>query len=281
MPILSARDQAFFKENGYVVVHDVVPRENLDAVIDAIWEFLGMDRNNPDDWYRDPLRPNGMVELYQHQAMWDNRQHPRVYQAFTEILGAEKLWVSMDRVSMKPPQRPNHAEYDHKGFVHWDVDTSHPPKNLRVQGVLYLADTAENQGGFQCVPELYRDFDEWVKTQPPDRNPSVPDLKGYKVTPIPGKAGDLVIWNVMLAHGNGHNVSGRPRLAQYISMFPARDGDDANRQERIKLWRDRLNPPGKAFPGDPRRVEQLHGKTAELTPLGRKLLGLDGWEAVA
>ena len=32
------------------------------------------------------------------------------------------------------------------------------------------------------------------------------------------------------------------------------------------------------FPGDPRRIEEQYGKTAELTPLGRKLLGLDRWE---
>jgi hypothetical protein len=44
------------------------------------------------------------------------------------------------------------------------------------------------------------------------------------------------------------------------------------------MWRDRLPPKGSAFPGDPRRKEELHGKTAELTPLGRKLLGLDRWD---
>ena len=32
------------------------------------------------------------------------------------------------------------------------------------------------------------------------------------------------------------------------------------------------------FPGDPRRIEEDHGTTAELTPLGRKLLGLDLWD---
>ena len=41
-----------------------------------------------------------MVEIYQHQALWDNRQYPRVHQAFSEIWETEKLWVSFDRASV-------------------------------------------------------------------------------------------------------------------------------------------------------------------------------------
>ena len=69
MPILTPQDKAFFDDNGYVVIHTVVPQENLQGVVDAIFDFLGMDANNSEDWYREPHRPNGMVEIYQHQAL--------------------------------------------------------------------------------------------------------------------------------------------------------------------------------------------------------------------
>ena len=59
-------------------------------MIDAIWEFLGMDPDDPDDWYREPHRRGGMVELYHHQALWDNRQYPRVHQAFADIWGPKR-----------------------------------------------------------------------------------------------------------------------------------------------------------------------------------------------
>ena len=49
---------------------------------------------------------------------------------------------------------------------------------LRPEGVLALTDTATDQGGFQCVPGMHRGLEEWIKTQPPDRNPRVPDLSG-------------------------------------------------------------------------------------------------------
>ncbi len=277
MPTLSPVDHAFFAENGYVIVPHAVPPENLDAMIAAIWEFLGMDPSNSEDWYRPPLRPGGMIEIYQHQALWDNRQSPRVHQAFAEIFGTERLWVTIDRANMKPPRHPDHPEYDHKGFIHWDADTSRLPVPFGVQGVLYLTDTTADQGGFQCVPGMHLGLEEWVKTLPPDRDPRRPDLTGRTVVPVPGKAGDLLIWDRLLPHGNGHNVSDRPRLAQFISMHPARAEDEERRQERIRQWREHCPPGNKTFPGDPRRIEEEQGKAAELTPLGRKLLGLDPW----
>ena len=48
-------------------------------------------------------------------------------------------------------------------------------------------------------------------------------------------------------------------------MFPADEDNDQARAERIERWEKRLPPPYKrAFPGDPRRVEELHGKSAKL-----------------
>ena len=106
MTVFTPEDHAFFRDNGYVVAREVVPPENLRATVAMIWDFLGMDPANPEDWYRPPLSPGGMLEVYQHQVLWDNRQAPRVHQAFSEIFGTERLWSSFDRVNMKPPRHP-------------------------------------------------------------------------------------------------------------------------------------------------------------------------------
>lgn len=279
MPILLPEDHAFFQRNGYLVVRNLIPKESCVAVIDALWAFLGMSPDDPEDWYRPPLKPGGMVEIYQHQAMWNCRRHPRLHQVFAELFGSEKLWVSIDRANFKPPLHPDHPDYDHKGFIHWDTDSTKPQTSLHVQGVLYLSDTAANQGGFQCVPELYRTFDTWVRTQPANRNPFVPDLTGFDVEPIAGQAGDFVIWNVMLPHGNGRNLADKPRFAQFISMYPAPEEGEAEerRAERVRCWKEHAPPGNKTFPGDARRIEEETFPTAELTPLGRKLLGVDTW----
>jgi len=282
MHVLTQEDLAFWHENGYVIVRRAVPQANVDAVIDIIWEFMEMDRDNPETWYRSTddgsgrpkLKESGMAELYQHQALWNNRQHPRVYGAFVDIWETEKLWVSIDRVNLNPPAR---ADWDFRGFVHWDIDTSLRPLPNRVQGVLSLVDVSAEAGGLQVVPGFHRQFEDWVKTQPPDRDPRQPDMSGLELTSVEMNAGDLVIWHSLLPHGTGRNNSQRPRLAQYITMFPAMEEDHAMRQERIGLWKERKSPDRKFFPGDPRRWEIEHGQTAELTPLGEKLLGVKSW----
>ncbi len=287
MPVLNKEDWDFWNENGYVVVHDAVPKGNLDAMVDALWEFLEMERDNPEDWYRykpytredkcSPISAAGMVEIYQHQALWDNRQYPKVHQAFSEIWDTDQLWVSLDRANMKPPGRADKPDWQNKGMIHWDTDTSEEKVPFGVQGVLYLTDTAENQGGFQCVPGFHNRFQEWVKTQPKDRNPRHPDMTGIEVKSISGKAGDLVIWHRLLAHGNGHNRSDKPRMAQYISMSPApgRGTREEDRQERIQAWQECRPTPH--WPGDPRDWEHRHQEPAVLTNLGKKLLGLELW----
>ena len=45
----------------------------------------------------------------------------------------------------------------------------------------------------------------------------------------------------------------------------------------VNSWKHRIAPEGYAFPGDPRNWEQTKYSTAELTPLGEKLLGLNSW----
>ncbi len=60
-------------------------------------------------------------------------------------------------------------------------------------------------------------------------------------------------------------------------MMPAEEENEALRQWRISSWQERRAPEGYAFPGDPRGWEKSKYQTASLSPLGKKLLGLDPW----
>ncbi|WP_305815336.1 phytanoyl-CoA dioxygenase family protein [Photobacterium leiognathi] len=187
------------------------------------------------------LNNSGMVECYNNQVLWDNRQNPEVYNAFVDIWDQENLWVTIDRANLNPP---NKSGREFSGFVHWDADSSLDPLPVNVQGVLALSDTDEETGGFQCVPELYRQLEEWRKTQPADRDPYVPDLIGFEVEFISMKAGDLLIFNSLLPHGIRPNQSDKVRMAQYISMVPAEEDNQPIRDWRVRSWQDRLPPEG-------------------------------------
>ncbi len=283
--VLSEDDWAFWRHNGYIVIKGAVPREQALATAAFLWEFEEKDFDDPATWYTAPraemqmkeLVGTGMVEVYNHQHLWNNRQHPRVYEAFTDIWGTDRLWVTIDRANLNFPIRPG---FEYKGFIHWDYDPETKPQN--VQGVLALSDqTDERMGGFQCIPWLFRNYDSWKQTQPEGRDPFQPDITGLedKIVKVGMEVGDLLIFNSLLPHGiRPNNSKDKVRIAQYISMMPAEEDNEPLRQWRVRSWKERIAPEGYAFPGDPRRWEQVKYGQAELTELGEKLLGLKGWD---
>jgi Phytanoyl-CoA dioxygenase (PhyH) len=283
--VLSPADWTHWTTFGYVVVPAAVPEVNIRRLVDLLWEFCEMSPTDPRTWSRRQLRDHqmqelnnsGMVEIYNHQSLWDNRQEPRVYDAFVDIWDRTDLWVAIDRANLNTPNREGRA---FTGFVHWDADTSLHPLPIGVQGVLSLVDTDSETGGFQCVPELFRTLEAWIRAQPTDRHPLHPDLTGFEIVPVPMKAGDLLIFNSLLAHGIRPNLSNdRVRMAQYISMYPAEEANIAEHEARVRSWREREAPKRAAFPGDPRDWERTRYPTAVLTPLGERLLGARSWHA--
>lgn len=282
--VLTYDQWSFWKENGYVVIKNAVERKQAIETVKFLWEFEEKDPKNPETWYAPPratmemkeLAGTGMVEVYNNQHLWNNRQKTRVYDAFVDIWGTEKLWVTIDRANLNFPIRDG---YEYKGFIHWDYDPETKPQN--VQGVLALSDqTDKNMGGFQCIPWLYRNYDKWKLTQPEDRNRFQPDIKDLenKLVKVAMEAGDLLIFNSTEPHGIRPNHSdGKVRIAQYISMMPAEEENQALKDWRVSSWKDRIAPEGYAFPGDPRKREQTHYETANLSPLGERLLGLKKW----
>ncbi|MEO0341580.1 MAG: phytanoyl-CoA dioxygenase, partial [Bacteroidota bacterium] len=133
--VLTMEQWAFWLENGYIVIKNAVPREQALATAKFLWGFEEKDANNPDTWYTAPraemkmkeLAGTGMVEVYKNQHLWNNRQMPKVYDAFVDIWGTEKLWVTIDRANLNFPIRPGH---EYKAFIHWDYDPETKPQNV-------------------------------------------------------------------------------------------------------------------------------------------------------
>jgi len=282
--VLTIDQWNFWIENGYIVIKNAVSREQAMKTVEFIWEFDDKDPNDPSTWYTEAraememkeLAGTGMVEVYNNQFLWNNRQTKRVYDSFVDIWGTEKLWTTIDRANLNFPIRPG---FEYKGFIHWDYDPDTKPQN--VQGVLALADQTDHEmGGFQCIPWLYKNYDTWRLSQPEERNKFQPDISGLKdkIVKVSLEAGDLLIFNSTQPHGiRPNNSKDKVRIAQYISMMPAQEDDTDLVNWRINSWKNRIAPEGFAFPGDPRNWEQEKYETAKLSKLGEKILGLEKW----
>ncbi len=214
-PVLSAEDLRFWEEHGYVIVHDAVPEASRVAAMQAILAHRGARLDAPDSWYG--AHRGIMVQLFQHPAFEANRRAPRVHKAFAQLWGTADLWVSTDRGGFNAPERPGHLFQGPD--LHWDVSLARPVR-FATQGILYLTDTVPEQGAFTCVPGFHRRIDAWLESLPAGTNPRQRDLHAHGSRPIPGRAGDLVIWHDALPHGSRPNRSEVPRIVQYIAMYP-------------------------------------------------------------
>ncbi|WP_062262547.1 phytanoyl-CoA dioxygenase family protein [Endozoicomonas arenosclerae] len=271
MLTLSKEDRRQLKENGYLVIPDAVPLTLCNDAASLIEQFLNVDPGNSKSWYDKDLGYNGIVPVHQHQSVWNIRQHPNIHSLFSQLLGTEKLWVRLDRLSFKPPSL--NPEIDRpKRHIHLDFPVEQLT-SLRLQGILYLTDTQKDQGAFCCVPSLYKNEKVlknrkslWFDNEELSQNP---------IESIEGKAGTLIIWDSGLPHSGGLNTSDLPRMALYVSMFPA--GAEETSEERIRLWQENRAP--EKWRGLPYQQDPEPGKPANLSDLGKKLLGLEDYSA--
>ena len=275
---------AALDHQGYVIVRHAVPAANVERLVDLLWGFDEKDPDDPSTWYapqrRDhkmkELNNTGMLEIYNHQYLWDNRQEQRVYDAFVDIWDREDLWVTIDRANLNPPKK---VKGNPNGFIHWDVDTSHQAAADRRAGRAQPQEAGRRRRRLPMRSRAVQQFRRLGEDPASRPRPDAPRHdQASAIVNVEMEAGDLLIFNRLLAHGVRPNHSdGRVRMAQYISMYPAEQDNEAERQERIRLWRELDHPQRDAFPGDPRDWEKKHAETAKLTPLGERLLGLKPW----
>jgi hypothetical protein len=214
-PVLIAADLRFWDENGYVIVPAVITPDEARALADVVWKTVGADPGDPATW---GLTDHGiMVQLFQHPALTPGRTSPRLLKAFAQIWGTADLWTSLDRVSFNPPVRPG-VEFPGPR-LHWDISLV-PPVPLQVQGMIYLTDTSAEQGAFEVVPGFHKRIDAWLAGLGEGVDPRRVDLSA-EARRIAANAGDLIIWHSALAHGASPNTGDQPRLAQYVTQFPA------------------------------------------------------------
>ncbi len=216
--VLTPEDIAFWEEHGYVVIKNAVAEEDCAASREAIWHYLQMDAQDPVSWYKKDHPAQGiMVPLYRHPAIDKNRNSATIRRAFEQLWQRTDLIVTTDKCGFNPPETDS---YRYMGIgLHWDVSLA-TPIPFGTQGILYLTDTAANQGALALVPGFHHHLENWLHTLPPNTNPRKIDFSGFLPIPVAAGAGDFIIWNHKLPHSSSPNRAGLPRLVQYINWYP-------------------------------------------------------------
>ncbi|WP_367867931.1 phytanoyl-CoA dioxygenase family protein [Pedobacter sp. WC2423] len=216
--VLSDEQLKSWDQNGYLILKNAVSKKECDETIEVICQSIKVKREEPGTWYQHHASRQGiMVQLFQHPVIQKNRESAIIRQAYEQLWNRTDLWCTADRVGFNPPET---AEWRFPGpHLHWDVSLSLPVP-FGLQGILYLADTASNQGALTVVPGFQNRIENWMSELPAGANPRQQDLHALGSFPIAADAGDFIIWHHALPHGSSPNTSQKPRFVQYINYEP-------------------------------------------------------------
>ncbi len=213
-PVLDANDLLHWDEHGFVILRGAINPALAEDTAALVWRIVGATPTDPDSWYA--KSHNGiMVQHFQSAQQDAIRRSPRIHKAFAQLWGSADLWMNTDRLGFNPPTR---NDWKFAGQpLHWD-DSLVRPIPFGTQGILYLTNTAPEQGALRLIPGFHHKLDAWLDSLG-DGDPRQVDLTA-QAAPIAANAGDLIIWRADLPHGATVNHGRAPRLVQYMAMYP-------------------------------------------------------------
>ncbi|UWY27974.1 hypothetical protein N4T20_19910 [Flavobacterium sp. TR2] len=103
--VLSEEDLEFWNLNGYIVVKNAISAEDCENTQKAIWEYLKMDPNEKESWYKRHEDQKGlMLNFSDHETLNRNRFSPRIKKTYEQLYNTTKIYKTIDKVSFNPPE---------------------------------------------------------------------------------------------------------------------------------------------------------------------------------
>eukprot|EP01124_Arcella_intermedia_P032330 TRINITY_DN7517_c0_g1_i1.p1 TRINITY_DN7517_c0_g1~~TRINITY_DN7517_c0_g1_i1.p1 ORF type:complete len:397 (+),score=95.28 TRINITY_DN7517_c0_g1_i1:40-1230(+) len=299
--------QEMLSKYGFVVVQ-LLDAEQCDRTVGEFWEdanrrskdkkgdtYIPIEKDKPWTW-ETPNWPSPKKKFLLDTpaftpSAFANRTDPKLHEVFCHLLGRKDLLCSIDNwgffratkgLEFLEPSGElalrDREEWRYSLQLHWDVNPWFLDIVLKkgvpepFQGLVALVDCPEEVGGFLAVPGSHLYMYDWISER------LAPNLAKTSIRPppddpmqryaqkVPLRKGEMVIWYARTLHSNFANYSDKMRIVQYIRCLPAT-------KECIEL--DRYNPI---------RVRRHNSEDKFtdwslpfLTPLGRKMTGLEDW----
>jgi hypothetical protein len=221
MPAFTPQEKAFFRKNGYVVKHGVVARDLCERAVDAVWEHIEADRNDPATWVN--AGPTGNLPCSDHPAIVDTVARTSVFELAEEIVGKGRLTpprgsgplCKMIYPTGHEDWRPPGAHLD--GYIHEGVADT-----FTIGVTLNIADIVPRGGGFTCytgshekVAEHFRSHSlltvwDINRAKVPSLAPPWEKFDRYEHA---APAGSCVFWHHYMLHNASMNCSRNIRMA--------------------------------------------------------------------
>ncbi|MEO8628372.1 MAG: phytanoyl-CoA dioxygenase family protein [Betaproteobacteria bacterium] len=215
--MISDRDVAFYKDNGYVVVENLVEPDVVLEMKRVIAELVEKARGvtSHTDVYdleptHSPESPRVRRIKQPHlvaPVFWEFGKSPKMLSVLTKLLGPN-VRLHGTKLNTKDPKYGSPVEW-HQDWAFYP----HTNDDLLAVGVM-LDDLELENGPLMLLPGTHKGP---IHSHHADgrfcgaMDPSVSKLPYEKAVTITGKAGSASFHHVRLVHGSGQNTSNKPR----------------------------------------------------------------------
>lgn len=292
--VLSNQEVADFNEFGYLRIPGLLSREEAEWYRQLILAMVPRDLTIPFPWrsiagrikpYHEGYRDQETRYGYEDDGIWDTPElipllcQEGLYEVAKELIGARELRAQDGTIgitlrnddagfSVGALPRPDFSHVTLSQPVH--IDPSVPehvdnftflPTELQVGGLFYLTDVEPGGGGITVVPGGHRLVQEEAQAASSGGRHLYHNWKDITGFPAPvevtGEAGDFIMTHYLLPHAASYNRRERARVGYFIRY-------------------SRLDHP--FYPPPAPGPSRYNGRQlTAMTPLARKLLGVEPW----
>lgn len=260
-----------FHRDGYLLLKGVISKEEAERCRQYVMDMMDPDLTLPMPWMSrfgriKPLQPD-FSETFADPALIPLFQNERLYRAASQLLESERLRVFDGSLAITI--RHDVGETPYSQPLHLDVRVPIEVSQFRLDlpemelaGCFYLTDVRPTGGGICVVPGGHRLVMEAARAHPTGRllHDFWRDIKGFpEPVEIVAEAGDFVLTHFLMPHNASHNRLPEARVAQFLRWV---------RDDHVYGQADEV--PSGHYDAD---------QTAAMSPLGRRLFGVEPWDA--
>ena len=271
--VLSAQDIDTFWQEGYLVVRSVLDAAQAEHYAQLLTALVPRDLSIPSHWkavagrYKPFVRPGEQcfdgpefIPLYQNETL---------YEVMAQLLDHRELRVRDGSIGITlrndAPRSGDLSQDLHlDAAVPEDVDQFlFTREEVEIGGCYYFTDVEAGGGAIHVVPGGHRLVEAEARSHPHGRqlHDKWRELPPLQTMEVPAQAGDFVLMHHLMPHAASHNRRSRARLAQFFRY---------GRNDQPYEFGDR--------PADPATANRFGAdQLAVMTPLGRRLLGVEPW----
>lgn len=258
------------KEHGWAIVDDVLTREECEAYVEGVWDWLeglgtGISRTDPSTWTGPTWVQSfkgiiNSLEVAHQDFVWRIRKHPRLVQIFEMLWGTNELLSSFDSINVTAPSAKTGTPHDTASWLH--VDQAPLRRGFFcVQGIVNLVDVSGDTSGtllvkdrthsehahfFDTASSLTREQQETLTHSPAGpkdfyvfKPEELPHWESFQTLPLCAKAGSVFLWDSRTVHANTiPQFSEQWRHVVYACYQPCALATEKDLAAKRKAWDD-------------------------------------------